>query len=461
MLGLQNDFKDVELEWQRRDKTPITVRCSGRKVDSEAGQAMCFEMFAEDITDKRVLEQQLRMAGKMEAVGRLSGGIAHDFNNLLGVIIGYSQVLKRALGAGNPLTEHATEIEKAGERAAGLTRQLLAFSRQQILTLTVLNVNDLVADMEKMLPRLIGEDIAVSMALDPKLHSVKADRNQIEQVILNLAVNSRDAMPEGGQLRVETGNVTLDENYARQHSGAKPGNYVRLSVTDTGSGMDAETLAHIFEPFFTTKELGKGTGLGLATVYGIVKQSGGYVWVDSAPGKGSSFQIFLPRVEEVCDAAPARPYSSENLRGTETILLVEDAEALRKLAGSLLTGHGFKVLSAPDAEHALAMAAEYAGKIHMVVTDVIMPGQNGRVLAERLVAAYPEIKVLYMSGYTDTFIAGHGVLGPDCHLLNKPFTEEALIHKVCEVLDGGAGRRSDTRSLVLAGASGEQISQES
>jgi two-component system cell cycle sensor histidine kinase/response regulator CckA len=387
----------------------------------------------------------------MEAVGRLSGGIAHDFNNLLGVIIGYSQVLKRALGPTSPLTEHATEIEKAGERAAALTRQLLAFSRQQILTPTVLNLNDLVADMQKMLPRLIGEDIAVTIALDPSLRSVRADRNQIEQVILNLAVNSRDAMPEGGGLRIDTSNVRLDELYARLHPGAKPGDYVRLAVTDSGSGMDSETLAHIFEPFFTTKEIGKGTGLGLATVYGVVKQSGGYVWVDSEPGKGASFQVFLPRVEDVSQSLAASPYLGENLRGSETILLVEDAEPLRKLAASFLSSHGFEVLSAPDAEQALMIAAAHAGAIQLLVTDVIMPGQNGRVLAERLVGSYPDIKVLYISGYTDCFIAGHGVLGPESNLLNKPFTEEALIHKVRDVLDSNKqGQRIS--DMVLAGS---------
>jgi two-component system, cell cycle sensor histidine kinase and response regulator CckA len=442
LLNRVDDFKDVEAEWKRKDGTPITVLCSGRRIARSDGQPVYFEMFVEDITEKRILERQLRMTGKMEAVGRLSGGIAHDFNNLLGVIIGYSQVLKRALGPESPLTEHAIEIEKAGDRAAALTRQLLAFSRQQILTPTVLNLNDLVVDMQKMLPRLIREDIAVSTALDQELHSVRADRNQIEQVIMNLAVNALDAMPEGGRLRIDTKNVRLDELYARSHPGAKPGEYACLSVTDSGTGIDSETIAHIFEPFFTTKELGKGTGLGLATVYGIVKQSGGYVWVDSEPGKGAAFQVFLPRVAQIADSQPVRPYLDENLRGSETILLVEDAEPLRKLAASFLCSHGFKVLSAPDAEEALKIAAAHAGAIQLLVTDVVMPGQNGRVLAERLVANYPGIKVLYISGYTDSFIGGHGILDPDAILLNKPFTEEALIHKVRDVLDGNEQGRT-------------------
>jgi two-component system cell cycle sensor histidine kinase/response regulator CckA len=446
LLNRVDDFKDVEAEWKRKDGTPITVLCSGRRIARSDGQPVYFEMFVEDITEKRILERQLRMTGKMEAVGRLSGGIAHDFNNLLGVIIGYSQVLKRALGPESPLTEHAIEIEKAGDRAAALTRQLLAFSRQQILTPTVLNLNDLVLDMQKMLPRLIREDIAVSTALDQELHSVRADRNQIEQVIMNLAVNARDAMPEGGRLRIDTKNVRLDELYARSHPGAKPGEYACLSVTDSGTGIDSETIAHIFEPFFTTKELGKGTGLGLATVYGIVKQSGGYVWVDSEPGKGAAFQVFLPRVAQIADLHVVRPYLDENLRGTETILLVEDAEPLRRLAASFLSSHGFKVLSAPDAEEALKIAAAYAGAIQLLVTDVVMPGQNGRVLAERLVARYPSMKVLYISGYTDSFIAGHGILDPGAILLNKPFTEETLIHKVREVLD------SDKRGQDIAGS---------
>jgi two-component system cell cycle sensor histidine kinase/response regulator CckA len=430
--------KDVEAEWKTKNGTPITVKRNGRRLGGEDDGSIFFEMFVEDVTDKRILERQVRMAGKMEAIGRLSGGIAHDFNNLLGVIIGYSQVVIRALGKQNPLTEHVIEIEKAGDRAAALTRQLLAFSRQQILSPTVLNLNDLVEDMQKMLPRPIGEDITMSMSMvmEPELSSVLADRNQIEQVIMNLAVNARDAMPEGGALRIETKNIELDEAYSRLHPGAKPGQYVCLTVSDTGMGMDAETQAHIFEPFFTTKEMGKGTGLGLATVYGVVKQSCGYVWVDSRPGEGASFQIFLPRVAQVSETVAAGPEPDENLRGSETILLVEDSEPLRKLAASLLAGRGFTVLSAANAEQATKVAAGHFDAIHLLMTDVIMPGENGRVLAERLVRTYPRLKVLYISDYTDSFIAGHRVLDAGSHLLNKPFTEESLIRKVREVLDG-------------------------
>jgi PAS domain S-box-containing protein len=445
LLGSEGKFKDVEVEWKRKDQKPITVRCSGRHLSETFQAASVFEVFAEDVTERRALEKQLSMAAKMEAVGRLSGGIAHDFNNLLGVIIGYSQVLRRKLDPNSPLKEHAEEVEKAANRAVSLTRQLLAFSRQQILTLAVVDLNSLVTDMEKMLPRLIGEDIVMEIDLDPLLGTIKADQGQIEQIIMNLAVNARDAMPNGGKLQLQTANRELDELYAQEHPGAKPGRYVMLAMTDSGAGMTAQTLAHIFEPFFTTKEVGKGTGLGLATVYGVVKQSGGYIWVDSAPGFGSSFQIFLPRVEEsVSQAAIDAP--ADNLRGTETILLVEDADALRKLARSFLSEHGFQVISASNGEEALLVAERHGRPIDLLVTDVIMPGMNGRALADRLLAKQPKLKVLYISGYTDSFIAGHGVLEEGTFLLHKPFTEEVLVRKVRDVLDGRT-RRSDARAL--------------
>jgi len=437
LLTGMEEVKDVELEWKRQDGTPITVRCSGRRINDENGVPAYFEVFAEDVTEKRVLERQLRMAQKMEAIGRLSGGIAHDFNNHLGVIIGYSGVLHKALSTNPALREHALEIEKAGRRAAALTKQLLAFSRQQVLTPAVLNLNTLTSDMEKMLPRLLGEDIEVSLALDPELGNVKADQSQIEQVIMNLAVNARDAMPMGGKLRIQTANAELDQAYIWNHPGSKVGKYVKLAVTDTGTGMEPATLTHIFEPFFTTKERGKGTGLGLATVYGVVKQSNGYIWVDSAPGNGTSFQIYLPRhvgqpavYEQISD-------SREKLRGSETILLVEDAEPLRKLAQTFLETGGFRVLAAENGETALEVARRFGGAFDLLLTDVVMPGMNGRVLAEHLFPLQPGMKVLYMSGYTDSFIAGHGVLDPQTHLLHKPFTEEDLIGKVRDVLDGG------------------------
>jgi two-component system, cell cycle sensor histidine kinase and response regulator CckA len=437
LLTRTQEIKDVEMEWKRKDATPITVLCSGRRVNDENGALAHFEVFVEDVTEKRVLERQLRTAQKMEAIGRLSGGIAHDFNNLLGVIIGYSRVLKRELGPSNPLSEHALEIEKAGQRAASLTKQLLAFSRQQVLTPAVLNLNSLASDMEKMLPQLLGEDIEVTLVLDPLLGNVKADQSQIEQVIMNLAVNARDAMPMGGKLKIETANVDLDDAYTRLHPGSKVGSFVLLAVTDTGMGMDAVTLTHIFEPFFTTKERGKGTGLGLATVYGIVKQSNGYTGVDSSPGKGTSFQIYLP----LCAGRPAidelKLDSPDTLRGSETILLVEDSEPLRKLVKTYLDSAGFRVFSAESGEAALELFTRIGVTLDLLLTDVVMPGMNGRALAEHLLPRQPGMKVLYMSGYTDTFIAGHGVLDPGTHLLHKPFTEEVFLRKVREVLDAG------------------------
>jgi PAS domain S-box-containing protein len=454
LLSRTEEIKDLEMEWKRQDETPITVHCSCRRINDESGVPAYFEVFAEDVTEKRVLEKQLRMAQKMEAIGRLSGGIAHDFNNLLGVIIGYSRVLKKSLGESNALCEHAVEIEKAGQRAAAMTKQLLAFSRQQVMTPEILNLNTLASDMEKMLPRLLGEDIEVSLELAPELSSVKADQSQIEQVIMNLAVNARDAMPAGGKLRIQTSNAELDQSYTRHHPGSKEGNYVLLTVTDTGTGMDAGTLTHIFEPFFTTKERGKGTGLGLATVYGIVKQSNGYIWVESSPGKGASFQIYLPRYvgQQVADGPKSD--SGERLGGSESILLVEDAEPLRKLAQTFLEAGGFRVLSAGSGEEALEVAASHGGTFDLLLTDVVMPGMNGRVLAEQLLPRQPGMRVLYMSGYTDSFIAGHGVLEPGTHLLHKPFTDEVLIRKVREVLDGSKKPSSISRPAAELAGSG-------
>jgi two-component system, cell cycle sensor histidine kinase and response regulator CckA len=438
VLTRAREIKDVETEWKRKDGTPITVRFSGRSIpNGESGEPAYFEVFAEDVTEKRILERQLRMAQKMEAIGRLSGGIAHDFNNMLGVIIGYSGVLKKSLGGNPALLEHVIEIEKAGRRAASLTKQLLAFSRQQVLTPVVLNFNSLVTDMEKMLPRLLGEDVEVSLQLEAELGWVKADQSQIEQIIMNLAVNARDAMPTGGKLLIRTANVEFDQTYTRNHPGSKAGNYVMLAVSDTGMGMDAETLVHVFEPFFTTKELGKGTGLGLATVYGVVKQSDGYIWVVSAPDKGASFEIYLPRHVGEPIADEHWLDSGGELRGSESILLVEDAEPLRKLAQTFLEAAGFRVWSAESGEEALKVASTLGGELDLLLTDVVMPGMNGRVLSERLLVKRPKVKVLYMSGYTDSFIAGHGVLNRGTHLLHKPFTEDELLLKVREVLDGG------------------------
>src|SRR5262249_55113410 len=335
------------------------------------------------------------------------------------------------------------------------TRQLLAFSRQQILTPTALDLNALVADMQKMLPRLLGEDVTVEIDLESDLGTVRADRSQLEQVVMNLAVNARDAMPTGGTIRIETANAHFHVDYARHHAGAKPGPQVLLSVSDTGTGMSPETVTHIFEPFFTTKEMGKGTGLGLATVYGIVKQSGGYIWVESEVGVGSSFKIFLPRV---FDEAVPKTFSQapSAASGRETILLVEDAEPLRKLALRFLENHGYRVIQAQDGEEALTLVRGLSEPIHMMLTDVVMPGINGRVLAEKLLPSNPQMKVLYMSGYTDSFIAGHGVLEQGTALIHKPFSEEDLLAKVREVLDRREGESREhsllnQQSLVTRG----------
>jgi two-component system cell cycle sensor histidine kinase/response regulator CckA len=458
LLAESKVMEDSEMEWKRPDGEPILVRCSGHRVDGKDGGPGYFEVFAEDVTEKRTLERQLRMAQKMEAIGRLSGGIAHDFNNLLGVIIGYSGVLKKSLDKSQPTYEYALEIEKAGQRAASLTRQLLAFSRQQVLTPSVLSLNSLVTDMEKMLPRLLGEDVNVSLSLDATLGNVKADQSQIEQVIMNLAVNARDAMPSGGKLNIQTANTEMDIAFTRDHPGSKPGSYVMLSIADSGVGMNPETIAHIFEPFFTTKGVGEGTGLGLATVYGVVKQSNGYIWVDSAPGKGSTFQIYLPRYLDTEQVPVAKPevQSREKPQGSEMILLVEDAEPLRKLAQAFLESNGFRVLSAQSGEAALEIAGRHSGPFDLLLTDVVMPGMNGRVLAERLSMRQPGLKVLFMSGYTDSFIAGHGVLQMGTNLLHKPFTEEIFIAKVREVLDSGKNALPDSKSELQQVESGSR-----
>jgi PAS domain S-box-containing protein len=395
----------------------------------------------EDVTEQRVLERQLRMAQKMEAVGRLSGGIAHDFNNLLGVILGYIQVIKRSLVSGTSQFEYAEEIEKASQRAVALTRQLLAFSRQQVLEPVILNLNTLVADMEKMLPRLIGEDIRLNLTLNPAISLVKADPGQLEQVLMNLAVNARDAMPDGGKLIIQTDDAEIDVPFAREHPGSIPGKYVTLAVKDTGTGMDPETQSQIFEPFFTTKGRDKGTGLGLATVYGVVKQSNGYITVESEKDKGSLFTVYLPRFEQPVSAPAKDTPEPLTARGSETILVVEDAEPLRMLAQLFLKENGYQVLTAAEGTEALQIAEEFTGPIHLLLTDVVMPGMNGRVLAERLAPTHPAMKILYMSGYTDSFIAGHGVLEPGTHLLRKPFTEGVLMRKVRDVLDATGGTK--------------------
>ncbi len=391
---------------------------------------------ARDMTEQKQLETQLRQALRLEAVGRLAGGVAHDFNNLLNVILGYSALLLERLGSSDSLRKYADEIRKAGDRAAALTRQLLAFSRKQVLAPKVLDLNTVVTEMVKLLDRLIGEDIELLTFPDTGLGRVKADPGQIGQVIMNMAVNARDAMPRGGKLIIQTTNVELDENYASQHVGARPGPYVMLAVSDNGCGMDAETRARVFEPFFTTKEKGKGTGLGLSTVYGIVKQSGGHIWVYSEPERGTTFKVYLPRVEDSAPTPRAEKAWAASQRGSETVLLVEDEESLRRLAREFLENKGYTVLEAGNGEEAVSACEKYERPIHLMVTDVVMPGMSGRELAACLKVPRPDMKVLYVSGYTDEAITHHGVLEAGVAFLQKPFTAEDLLRRVYEVLRG-------------------------
>ncbi len=428
---------------RKKDGTLIDVEITSYPLNFAGRQAEL--VLANDITERKEAEEalrrsesQLRQALKMEAVGKLAGGIAHDFNNLLTAITGQSEMCLRRLAPDDPIYGRIEEIKKAGDRAAVLTRQLLAFSRKQILQPEVIDLNHVVFEVSKMLQRLIGEDIDLLMGLGADLGRVKADPNQLEQVLMNLTVNARDAMPKGGKLTIETSNVQLSEAFAGRHLSVPPGDYVMLAVSDTGCGMDATTQARIFEPFFTTKEVGKGTGLGLATVYGIVKQSGGSLWVYSEVGQGTTFKIYLPCVEGTVEQEKIVAKHGELAAGVEIVLLVEDEAVVREMAMEILVECGYAVLEAKDGTEALQLARQHAGEIHLMLTDVVMPRMSGRELAEQLALFRPEVKVLYMSGYTDDAIVHHGVLDEGTAFIGKPFTMEALAKKVRETLDAVA-----------------------
>jgi two-component system, cell cycle sensor histidine kinase and response regulator CckA len=417
-----------------KDGAQIHVALTLSAIKNSEGQMVGVSTVARDVTESKNMEEMLRQSQKMEAVGQLAGGVAHDFNNLLGVILGYTGLMLDRLSPDDSNRKGIEQIQKAGDRAALLTRQLLAFSRKQVLQPKVLDLNAVVAGMEKLLQRLIGEHIELRVVLDPALGRVKADAGQLEQIIMNLAVNSRDAMPPGGKLTIETSNVELDGGYAEMHPSAHPGPHVMLSVTDTGCGMDAKTQERIFEPFFTTKEFGKGTGLGLSTVYGIVKQSGGSVWVYSEVGIGTTFKIYLPCDSTVLEVAPTADRLEKVEGGSQTILVVEDEAALLQVTSQSLEAVGYEILAAQSPAEAIRISKSHRGPIHLMVTDVIMPGMNGAQLAAHLSALRPEMKVLYVSGYTDDTIVRHGVLEAGLAFLQKPFSPKTLARRVTEVL---------------------------
>jgi len=434
-------------EWRVLESTASAVRDSGGNVEK-------LVIVNRDVTERRALEQQLVLSQRLEAVGKLSGGVAHDFNNLLGVIIGYTEALQDSIPPGDALREPVDEISKAGQRAATLTQQLLAFSRKQVLEPKILDLNAIILDMEKMLRRLIGEDITLKFEVHRDIGKVKADRGQLEQVVMNLAVNARDAMARGGELRIETTDGELTDKDVRRYRYVVPGRYIILSVSDTGVGMDAETQSHIFEPFFTTKEKGKGTGLGLATVYGIIKQSGGYIWVDSEPGKGTTFRVFLPFAAGAVEETSTEKPHAQRCDSVRTILVVEDEHSLRKLTRTMLDKVGYRVLEAADASEAIKIAADTSLHIDLLLTDVIMPGMSGGDLATKLSPERPEMRILFMSGYTDGAIEAKGNLKPGLVVLRKPFARETLLRAVEDALSKAAptianrDRESDPKSTT-------------
>jgi len=431
---LAKQFQAKEFEWKRKDGSPLYVRLSGRRETDDKGEEF-FDVVAEDVTERRKLEEQFHQSQRLEAVARLAGGVAHDFNNLLGVITGYSWLLLNDMEPSDPRRERLEAILQAASSGTTLTRELLAFGRKQVLNLTVLDLNAVVTDLTKMLRRVIGEDVNLKTELQPGLGNVKLDRVQIEQVLLNLVINARDAMPNGGDLYLETLNAELDREYVGGPMGVPPGDYVVLAVRDTGIGMDIDLQSRIFEPFFTTKGPGKGTGLGLASVHGIVKQSGGHVWLYSEKGRGTTFKLFFPRVQEVTQRS--KPVAgSKGMRGTETVLLVEDHPLLRKMSAEMLKGMGYKVIETEDGESAITAAEAYTDPIHMLVTDVVMPGMNGLQLRDKIVAVRPGLKTLLISGYSEEVISQYGSFTEGTALLQKPFSTELLGTKIRELLDG-------------------------
>jgi PAS domain S-box-containing protein len=428
-------FLGLEIPRQRRDGSRLTMSLSGAPLYEGTTQVHGMIYVAADVTERKKLEDQLRQSQKMEAVGQLAGGVAHDFNNLLTAIAGYTSLLLNNLEPGDPRRQDVVEIQLASDRATQVTHQLLAFSRKQMLQPAPLDLNLVLADLMRMLGRLLGEDIELAIVTQPGIGAILADRGQIEQVVLNLAVNARDAMPQGGKLTLETGNVELDEAYVSTHLTGRPGSHVMLAVTDTGTGMDEYTKGHIFEPFFTTKGPEQGTGLGLATVYGIVKQSGGNIWVYSEPGHGTTFKIYFPRTGDAALLDAGRTPEPSTLHGTETVLLVEDNEGVRSFAVRVLKAYGYTVLEAANGGEAILLAEQHDGGIHLVFTDVVLPRMSGPKLADRLSTIRPGIRVLYMSGYTDDAIVHHGALDPGAAFLQKPFRPEVLARRLREVLD--------------------------
>ena len=440
----------IKYRFRCRDGAYRWFRGEMRLLRDDAGRPCEIVGSISDITENKQLEEQFRQAQKMDAIGRLAGGVAHDFNNLLTIICGYGDLVQEQLGEEHPMSELVAEITRAGERAAGLTRQLLTFSRKQVLAPVVLDVNALLANMEKMLRRLIGENVELLVRAHPGLWRVTADPGQTEQVVMNLVINARDAMPHGGKLTIEMANIELDEEHVRKHAAARLGAHIVLSIRDTGCGMDQATQARIFEPFFTTKGPEKGTGLGLATVYGIVTQSGGHIDVESAPNQGTEFKIYIPAQRRKASTERTKTKLGRLPRGRETILLVEDEDSLRRFARLALEKNGYTILEAAHAADALRLCEQHPDPIHLLVTDVVMPGVSGRQLAERLLSQRPKLKVLYMSGYTDDEIVRHGILYFDTPFLQKPFTAESLAEKVRKVLKPRIAHQRYPRRLTRA-----------